>query len=95
MDTAQDISLFMADFGVTGTLAGATVRGIFDEPGAVANVNLIGVETTDPSWLLAPMSVPAGVRGAAVVIPGKGNFKVKRVHDEAPDLVRVFLERTA
>lgn len=92
MDLSADIPLMFAEFGSPATLAGLPVSGYFDDIGQVASVDLIGVDTTGPSYLLATTSVPVASRGLLLAIAGHGNYLVRRAVPEGPGLTRLHLE---
>lgn len=77
MAFVEDFSLFLADFGVDGTLAGQPVRVIFDEPADVQ----IGQRTVQPQVQIQTAQVPASYLGAQLVCP-QGTFQVM---DHLPD----------
>ena len=93
MDFAADIPLMLDDFGTPATLAGFAVVGHFDEPGQLATVDLVGVDTTGPSYLLASGSVPVAPRGLLLAVAGRGNYAVRRAVPEGPGLTRLHLEQ--
>lgn len=68
----ENFSAYLRAWGVDGTLAGAPVRAIFDDPGAT----LGGMAVREPQVQLPTASVPANVYDAALVIP-QGSFKVR------------------
>lgn len=76
MAFAEDLAPFFADFGDTATLAGGSVRVIFDGPGGAAN----GMTIEAPQVQIASASVPAAYKGALLVISsgrGAGTYKVR------------------
>jgi hypothetical protein len=62
----EDFSCYLADFGVPATLAGASVRVIFEAAGAV----LGGMSALQPAVQLPTADVPADYAGAALVVGG-------------------------
>ena len=72
MALVEDLSVFLADFGESATLAGAPVRVIFDAPGGQFG----GISATQPQVTIATASVPANYLDAVLVIPGRGSFSV-------------------
>lgn len=76
MAFAEDLSVFFntAEFAVQATLAGAAVRGIFDNAYQVDEFTG-GAAGSVPSFMLASSSVPANVIGQALVI-GAATWKV-------------------
>lgn len=83
MAFVEDLSLFFADFGEDGTLAGQPVRVIFDElPDLQA-----GLRTGQPQVQLATASVPASIFGASLVLT-RGTYQVQ---DHIPDGTGVSL----
>lgn len=87
MAFVEDFSIFLADFGVDGTLAGAAVRVIFDSP---AGTDLGGVTTTQPQAQIASVSVPAAVFGADLVIP-QGSFTVREALPDGTGMTLLLL----
>jgi len=87
----ENLSIFFADFGVDGTLAGVLVRGNFDSVSLIEDGD--GVVTQAPSFLMpATSTVPAP--GASLVL-ASGTYTVRRALAEPPDgaLVRLVLAR--
>lgn len=76
MAFAEDLSIFIADFGDAGTLAGQPVRGIFDAPAATPGLGEFAAAASEPQYQLPTTSVPASPRGATLVVP-QGSFKVR------------------
>ena len=76
MAFAEDLSLFFADFGDDGTLAGQPVRVIFDGPGSPQALGGVGMVAAQPSVTIATAQVPTSVFEAALVIP-QGAFTVR------------------
>lgn len=68
---SEDFTVYLADFGVDGTLAGEAVRVIFDSPGSTT----VGATALQPQAQLPTANVPAAYYQAALVIP-QGSFTV-------------------
>ena len=81
MALTENLSAFLADFGVDGTLDGMAVLGIFDAPGARADAGEFSAVVTDPQYQLPTASVPAAPVGKTLVVPA-GTFKVR---EHVPD----------
>lgn len=92
MPFAEDLTVFFADFGDNGTLAGQPVRGIYDAPFAVESMGAAGVLATEPSFRLASSSVPGNIFGAALVIP-QGSFTVREAHPDGTGLTTLLLSK--
>ena len=58
-------------FASDATLAGAAVRGIFDNGSALGAVGIAGLATTQPSLTLPTAALPSPVVGAALVLGGQ------------------------
>lgn len=86
MAFVEDLAPFVADFGSAGTLAGAAVRGIFDEPGGSEG----GVTVTEPQFQLPSALVPGAVLGAALVIP-QGSFIVRETLADGTGMTLLLL----
>lgn len=73
----EDLSVFVADFGSAGTLAGLPVRGIYDGPTITASLGEIGADAAEPQFELPSTMVPANSYGLTLVIP-QGTFSVRQ-----------------
>jgi hypothetical protein len=81
MAFVEDLSVFFADFSTTGTLAGVSVRGIFD----LATVDEgPGALTQFTTFLLDPTAVVTPTVGQALVV-GATTYTVRQVLMEPPD----------
>lgn len=92
MAFVEDLSPFLADFGVDAVLDGAAVRGVFDSASFVEMGD--GVVTQLPTFLLpAPAALPAP---GVVLSIGGVSYIVRRVSAEPPDgaFVRLTLARS-
>lgn len=78
MPFVEDLTVFLADFGQDATLAGASVRVIFEAAGTAQ----LGLGVLDPAVQLPTASVPSAYRDAELVIPGAGTYLVR---DHVPD----------
>lgn len=58
---AEDLTLFMADFGVPATLAGREVQGIFDAGYELGQVGLMGAASARVTLTLPTASVPVEI----------------------------------
>lgn len=85
----EDLSIFFADFGVDATLAGAPVRGHFRAQGREG----VGASGTDPTFELPTSAVPAAPYGAALVVPGEGNFIVREHLPDGTGLSLLTLQK--
>lgn len=88
----EDHSIFTADFGVNVTLAGQTVRGIFDNGFALGDVGMAGMAGTQPVLTLPTALVPASPVGAAAVV-NAANYVVAAHEPDGTGMSRLLLER--
>jgi len=77
----EDLSVYLQDDGVNGTLAGQPVRVLLSNPHRTASMGGPGASTSEPTAWLPTANVPVGWLGAALVLPA-GTFKVR---DHQPD----------
>ena len=89
MSFVEDFTPLFADFGVDGTLAGASVRVIFDNP-TQRELGGSGAAVVAPQVQIPTASVPASVYGATLVIP-QGTFKVRERDDDGTGLTFLTL----
>ena len=75
---AEDLAPFFADFGEDASLAGVSVRVIFDAPGGSS----LGVGIEQPQVQIRTADVPAAYKDAEIVLPARGTF---RVREHTPD----------
>lgn len=87
MAFVEDTSVFFAEFGEDGTLAGQAVRGIFERPSAL---DLGGIAAAEPQFTLASTSVPGAVFDATLTIP-QGSFKVREARPDGTGLTLLLL----
>lgn len=87
----EDLTPFLADFGVDATLAGSPVRAIVDTE---TDLVLDGVETQRPTALLKTSDATATTPGAAFVASAV-TYTVRQVLREPPDgvMTRLVLSR--
>lgn len=90
MPFVEDLSIFVADFGDVGLLAGASVRGIFDAAGAAQ----LGISTTGPQFQLPSAQVPAAVFDATLVIP-QGTYKVAEAIPDGTGMTLLVLTKVS
>ena len=86
----EDLSLFLADFGQSGTLAGAPVRVIYSDP---AETDL-GIRAAGPQAEIPTAQVPAQSFGAQLVIP-QGTFTVREALPDGTGMTLLLLQRVA
>lgn len=89
MAFVEDLTPFLADFGVDGTLAGSAVRGIFDAPSDVS----MDIVATVPQFQMKSASVPAAIFDATLVIP-QGTFKVREALPDGTGMTLLLLMKT-
>lgn len=83
----EPLSPFMADFAQTCTVAGATVKGIFDNDYA----DPMGMVGSTPSLLAASAEVASAVLGTTVVINAI-NYTVAKIQPDGTGLTRLLLQ---
>jgi hypothetical protein len=66
---ADDIPAFLQDFGVSGTVAGLPVVGLFDNAYAQAAIGMVGLGGTRYAYTCSSLQLPADPIGASVTIP--------------------------
>ena len=93
MDMAADIPLMLDDFGVSATLAGLPVRGIWDAAYDASPMGT-GMGGTAPAFTLSSASVPAAAYGATLVVPA-GRYVVREAQHDGTGLCVLVLERAA
>ena len=76
MAFAEDLSVFVADFGDDGTLDGTPVRGNYSAPGVGASLGQAEAAATEPQLELPTASLPTAPVGRTLVIP-QGTFVVR------------------
>lgn len=94
MAFTENLDLFVADFGVNGTLAGAPVRGIFDAAYDVSTLGAIGMGSASPAYTLPSAKVPAQAHGAALTVPA-GSYLVRQAQHDGTGMCVLILERSA
>lgn len=82
---------FLADFGETVTVGGASVQAIFDAAYAFGGVGPIGMGSTQPALTLASTSVPADPEGQAAVVRG-ASYTVASHEPDGTGFSRLLLE---
>ena len=90
MAFVEDLSVFLADFGQDATLAGASVRVIFDAAGTV----LGGMSALQPAVQLPTASVPADYADAALVVGGS-TYTVAEHQPDGTGWSTLLLQRAA
>lgn len=95
MAFAEDMTAFFdaeLGFAVAGTLAGVSVRGIFDndhQPFAFAEG---GASASGPRYTLPSAQVPAGVAGAALVL-GADTWRVTEAEADGTGVTTLRLRK--
>lgn len=84
----EDLAPFTADFGADATLAGATVRAIFDDPGA----SDLDISHRLPQVQIRTEDVPAQYAGASLVGPW-GSFTVREHIPDGTGMSLLLLDR--
>jgi hypothetical protein len=87
----EPFDVFFADFAVSVTLAGATVKAIFDADFEVGSVGSIGMAARQPMLTLPTSSVPADPVGAAVVV-GSSSYTVAEHRPDGTGVSQLLLE---
>jgi hypothetical protein len=87
----ENLSMFLADFGIDATLAGSPVRAIVD---AESVIELDGLVTQRPTALLTTATASAAAPGQAFVASAV-TYAVRQVLREPPDgaFTRLVLTR--
>lgn len=90
---AEDLSVFFDEFAVDGTLAGESVRVIYD---ATPDQLLggVGMAAPQPQVQIATASVPADVEGDTLVVPA-GTFTVREHIPDGTGMSLLMLTRSA
>lgn len=93
---AEDLAPFFdtAGFAVSATLAGQSVRGIFDRDYAEASLGF-GAAAGGRSSFILPSSSAGIAIGAVLVVPGVGTFKVAEIQPDGTGVTQLFLEKSA
>lgn len=91
MPFAENLSLFLRQYGVDGTLAGQPVRLIFDAPTG-QELPGSGMLASVPQAQLPTAQVPADPSGAALVIP-QGSFTVQEHLPDGTGMSLLLLQR--
>lgn len=81
MAFAEDLTVFLADFGVDATLAGESLRAIVDTS---STVEVDGVVTQQPTALIVTSHAPAAAPAQAFVASAV-TYSVRQVLREPPD----------
>ena len=91
MPFTEDLSIFLADFGVVATLAGRSVRGIFDQPTGTQ----LDMTASEPQFQLRTADVPAAIFGTTLVIPNEGSFTVREALPDGTGMSLLLLTRVS
>ena len=93
---AEDLALFFdtAGFAVSATLAGQSVRGIFDRDFAEANIGFGSAAGGRSSFTLSSSSAGIAI-GASLVIPSIGSFTVAEIQPDGTGVTVLMLEKSA
>ena len=94
MAFVEDISVFLADFGVLVTLGSGQVRAIFDNGHARAEVGYAGMAGTQPMLTLATADVPTSPLGLSVTV-GSVSYQVAAHEPDGTGISILLLERAA
>ena len=89
----EDLSIFLADFGVPATLAGTAVQGVFDNGYALGNVG-IGMASTQPMFTLPTASISGEAVGQTLVVNAT-NYVVSAHEPDGTGMSRLLLEVAA
>lgn len=87
MAFSEDLSSFFVDFGVTVTVGGVSVRGIFDN----AFIQALGISGTGPVLIVKTASVPSVAQGDAVVISAV-NYTVAEIKPDGSGITVLELD---
>ena len=90
----EDLTAFFADFGVSATLNGTAVVGVYDNGYALGAAGMLGVASTQPTLTLPTAQVPANPVGQPVAVAGK-SYLVAEHQPDGTGISRLFLEAAA
>lgn len=92
----EDLGAFFDTAGLAtqATVAGSTVRAIFDDAFALGSVGPAGVASTQPVLTVPTADVPAHPVGAAVLV-GASAYTVAAHEPDGTGVSRLLLERAA
>lgn len=90
MPFVEDFTVFLADFGQDATLAGASVRVIFEAAGTV----LDGISAVQPAVKLPTAQVPADYAGVLLVVGG-ASYTVAEHQPDGTGWSTLLLQRAA
>lgn len=88
MQLVENLAVYFAEFGVTATLDGASVRGIFDREYAQA---FDGVSTTAPMFTLATTAAATATSASVLVVAGT-SYRVRSVQPDGTGITLLILE---
>ena len=87
MAFAETLSGYFADFGVTATLGGVAVTGIYDD----AYADALGISGSGPSLLLPATSAASASLGASCVV-GAISYTVSGIQPDGTGMTRLMLQ---
>lgn len=88
MAFAEDLTPYFADFGITATVGGVSVRGIFDN----AYQDSFGiVASPQPSLLIASSSAPSAAVGDSVVA-NTATYTIAEIQPDGTGMTRLLLK---
>lgn len=92
----EDLTLFFDTdgFGVSATLDGVDVAGIFDQPYAQSNIGLSGIASESPTFMLKTADVPSNVEGGLITVK-EVDYQVVRHEPDGTGMSTLVLERAA
>lgn len=91
MNLSADMSTFLSDFADVGTLAGRSVRGIFDHGAGTPELGGMRLQQLEPTYSMSAADILPGDNSATLVIP-QGTYTVRRIEPGEPGLVALLLE---
>lgn len=93
MAWTEDLTVFLDldEFGITATIGGSPVTGIFDNETVIIDGFNGAVESTRPVFLCREVDVTTVVHGTAVVINAV-NYKVRGIRPDGTGFVLLILE---
>jgi hypothetical protein len=96
MAFVEDFSAFLStsEFAVSATLAGAPVRGIFENAYQQGAAGFTGMASTQPVLTLATSDVPAQPVGASLVV-NSTSYTIAHHEPDGTGMSVLFLERAA
>lgn len=84
----ESFSSFLADFGVTATVGGVSVKGVFENGFA----DVFGMDSAKPSLMCTSSDISAAARGTAVMV-ATISYTVASVEADGTGMTKLMLEK--